>query len=56
MTTDEPLEHCNTVIRELTGELMEESRALQPVSAQALAYGTAADWMVRCPLDFKTHD
>jgi len=38
--------------RDLAQELLEESNALQAPSADALAYGTAADWMVRCPLDF----
>lgn len=52
MTADLPLEHANSVIQQLTQELLEESKALQAPSAQALAYGTAADWMVRCPLDF----
>lgn len=52
MGTAQPLEHANTVIRELTRELLDESKALQLPGAEALAYGTAADWMVRCPLDF----
>ena len=47
-----PLEHATSVIRGLTKELLEESEALQAPGAEALAYGTAADWMVRCPLDF----
>lgn len=52
MGTAQPLEHANSVIRDLTQELLEESKALQAPAAEALAYGTAADWMVRCPLDF----
>ena len=33
-----------------------ESKALQSTGAEAIAYGTAADWMVRCPLDFNADD
>jgi hypothetical protein len=47
-----PIEHVQTVVASLTQELRDESRALQPAAAEAIAYGTAADWMVRCPLDF----
>jgi len=52
MTREPPLEHATTVIDTLTQELLEESKALQAPDAQALSYGTAADWMMRCPLDF----
>jgi hypothetical protein len=52
MDTAPPLEHATAVIRDLARELLEESKALQATGADALAYGTAADWMVRCPLDF----
>lgn len=51
-TTDPPLEHATSVVSALTAELMSVSKALQPTTAEALAYGTAADWMLRCPLDF----
>jgi hypothetical protein len=51
----QPLEHANSVVRELKDELLNESKALQPVGAEALAYGTAADWLIRCPLDFNAN-
>jgi hypothetical protein len=40
------------VIKALTAELREESKAIQATGAEALAWGTAADWLIRCPLDF----
>lgn len=52
MRTLAPREHAMTVIQSLTKEILEESRALQSPSAEALAWGTAADWLIRCPLDF----
>jgi hypothetical protein len=52
MSTESPLEHAKTAISDLTEELLAESKALQQASAEAIAYGTAAEWLVRCPLDF----
>ena len=56
MSDESPPEHAKTVIASLTQELLDESKALQPAGAEAIAYGTAADWMVRCPLDFDAVD
>ena len=55
MSAERPREHATTVVRALTKELLDESKALQPSGAEAIAYGTAADWMVRCPLDFNAN-
>lgn len=52
MSAELPIEHARTVIEQLARELLEESKALQPSAAEAISYGTAADWMIRCPLDF----
>jgi hypothetical protein len=52
MSGQAPMEHARTVIEQLSRELLEESKALQRTAAEAISYGTAADWMIRCPLDF----
>jgi hypothetical protein len=52
MTVQPPREHAMAVIKALTAELREESKAIQATGAEALAWGTAADWLIRCPLDF----
>lgn len=39
-------------VKELLQTLRDEVRSLHKFSAEALAYETVADWLLRCPLDF----
>lgn len=39
-------------LKELTGELQTGVPNFSPASAHTVAFGTLADWLMRCPLDF----
>ena len=45
-----------TEIQELIAELQREVRNFTSASAQEIALGTIAEWLLRCPLDFPPYD
>lgn len=47
-----PQEILTSSIQELQGTLQKQVRELHSISSEALAFGTVADWLLRCPLDF----
>lgn len=47
-----PQDRAAAVVTNLAVELRDEIPTLESAVAETLAYGTAADWMLRCPLVF----
>lgn len=47
-----PQEMLSSSIQKLQETLQEQVRELHSISAESLAYGAVADWLLRCPLDF----
>lgn len=47
-----PQEVLTSSIQKLQETLQEQVRGLHSISAESLAYGAVADWLLRCPLDF----
>jgi hypothetical protein len=47
-----PQEILTSSIQRLRETLQEQVRELHSFSAESLAHGAVADWLLRCPLDF----